>query len=303
MEYKGPLEYLFPYLPSLPRTLASALKGRDEEFFIRTGVEEEIRRIKKGTPKSDGTPLSFLSLILIISASKTLSPRVEQAISYLDSKRTREFFLPYKWELAKALGLDMREEDGLYAIHVSDYLRFAPAEKDYRLVYTDLREGYVYLDERKLKRFFESAHALKIMEMPQVVEADDWVKEALRKAFPVKKVRVRVSIDKHPPCMEKILSELKEGKHISHYGRWTLAIYLKEIGVEREKIIELFSNLPDFKERITRYHVNYVFEKGYSMPSCKKIQGYGLCVANCGVKNPMELLRRGKDGRRDKEKS
>jgi DNA primase large subunit len=75
--------------------------------------------------------------------------------------------------------------------------------------------------------------------------------------------------------------------NLGHQARWSLAVYLINKGVQYEKILEVFSNFPDYDERIAGYQIRHAINRGYSMPACSMMLSYGLCVANCKVKSPM----------------
>jgi len=190
------------------------------------------------------------------------------------------------WVLSKALGLRVGREGERYRMHVVDFLKAKPPEKAYHLIYNPPRKGWVELDERRFRRVVEGAFVKAMLAKPPFP-----VERAKLLPLLPKVKRVSVKVNKHPPCIEKILAELKAGVNLSHYARWLLAVYLYNIGLSKEEIVELYRSLPDFKEKVTRYHVEYIFKKGYSVPSCDKIKGYGLCVKNCGVSHPLELVK------------
>jgi len=100
-----------------------------------------------------------------------------------------------------------------------------------------------------------------------------------------------------PPCIERLIEELRRGENLSHFARFTLATFLIHAGWTVDQIVDLFRNAPDFDEKVTRYQVEHLAGKRgggkkYDPPSCARIQQEGLCVADCGVRHPLELLRR-----------
>ena len=97
----------------------------------------------------------------------------------------------------------------------------------------------------------------------------------------------------NPPCMTAILEALKRGENLPHTARFAIATYLLKRGWDVEQIVELFRNAPDFNEKITRYQVQHIAgraggRKEYNVPSCKTMKEWGLCVANCGIKSPLQ---------------
>jgi len=81
----------------------------------------------------------------------------------------------------------------------------------------------------------------------------------------------------HPyPCLEYFIRV----PNPLNYCRVAFAIYRLKREVELEDIyneLESF-NWVDWKERKTRYHLNKISQKGYSMPSCNKLRQFGLCL-------------------------
>jgi len=84
--------------------------------------------------------------------------------------------------------------------------------------------------------------------------------------------------DLAPPCIRRILAELKQTGSLGHWARFTLATYLKWVGYDKEKIIDLFRRYAtDFNERITRYQLDHIFgeaggRKDYLCPSCRSLK-------------------------------
>lgn len=249
-------------------------------------VEEAIGYIKRALRGELEEKAEVIALAQQIANSlPALGRRLAIALSKTITEEEAE-------SLAKALGLRFLKDEEGYRLHVVDYLKAKPPEKAYKLFYNPPERGWVLLERKRFRRVVEGAFFKALIGKKPI----DAGREQLLPLLP-KERKVTVKVKEHPPCIEKILAELKAGINLSHYARWVLAVYLYNIGMDKEEIIELYKSLPDFKEKVTRYHVEYIFKKGYSMPSCEKIKGYGLCVKDCGVKNPMELVR-GHGGKR-----
>ncbi|MEM4785156.1 MAG: hypothetical protein QXN88_05965 [Sulfolobales archaeon] len=94
------------------------------------------------------------------------------------------------------------------------------------------------------------------------------------------------------PCMKKLLEDCRNGINLSHNARVALTAYLLNIGFSVDEVVEVFRTQPDFNERVTRYQVNYIASyDGEGKPllpySCAKMKEMGLCVRDCGTKNPL----------------
>ncbi len=95
-----------------------------------------------------------------------------------------------------------------------------------------------------------------------------------------------------PPCILKIKELAEKGEHLTHHQRFALATFLLNIGMDIEDVLNIFRNLPDFNERIAKYQVEHLAgvrggRKKYLVYSCDKMRTLGLCVSECGVKNPL----------------
>ncbi|RLG84835.1 MAG: hypothetical protein DRO39_07065 [Thermoprotei archaeon] len=81
-----------------------------------------------------------------------------------------------------------------------------------------------------------------------------------------------------PPCIRRIVAELKETGSLGHWSRFVLVAFLKWVGYDKEKIIDLFRRFAsDFREDITRYQVEHIFgerggRKDYLCPSCSELR-------------------------------
>ncbi len=93
------------------------------------------------------------------------------------------------------------------------------------------------------------------------------------------------------PCMERVIEELHSGAKVPHLKRWALAVFLVKRGWDNDKIVEAFSHAPNYDERIVRYQLDHVRAKGYLMPSCRNLITQGICVAECGTKNPLQFTK------------
>lgn len=103
----------------------------------------------------------------------------------------------------------------------------------------------------------------------------------------IPKVNINIS-NKYAPCIENILNRINMGENIGHYDRLVLGIYMINKGVEVEKVIDFYRSLPNFNEKRTRYHLEYIKEKGYKMYSCSRLKQLKLCVAECNISNPLK---------------
>jgi DNA primase large subunit len=57
--------------------------------------------------------------------------------------------------------------------------------------------------------------------------------------------------------------------------------------MSEEDINGMFSMLPDYSEKVTKYQVGHIKKKGYNVPSCATVMTYGLCCAVCRIGSPL----------------
>ncbi len=279
------------------RRIKEALKEGRIKLREEEGIEKEIETagffVEMGLLKRINN--SYVKSRVVIAEAKSF---YEQRIV---NKSIRELM-----EFAEKVGLKVKKEGNIF-MRVEDYLENSPESVDYSLYYKEVDRGWVRISEHELKRIMQERIKNIIERIEVELKESESIKKAeeeIRKEIPkfsrtIKSVDLSKAV--HPPCMERVLKRLKNHENLGHYERWTLAIYLIKIGVGIEEINELYKNLPDYKEKITLYQLRHIKEKNYSMASCEKMRGYGLCVAECGVLNPLEVFYGRKGKKMDKK--
>ncbi|MEM3849402.1 MAG: hypothetical protein QXS42_06540, partial [Zestosphaera sp.] len=106
-----------------------------------------------------------------------------------------------------------------------------------------------------------------------------------------KSVKGKVVKEVLAPCMKKLLEDCRRGVNLPHNARVALAAYMLNVGYSVDEVVEVFKTQPDFKEKTTRYQANYIASYDNGKPllpySCAKMKEMGLCVRDCGTKNPL----------------
>ncbi len=218
----------------------------------------------------------------------------------------------FGWDIRKAPRQSIGGRFYDYELNVVNYLEYAPyfQDKYWKLVNRVLHKGYVYLRKNDVARLISEAVKWRLMEKkgkPPVLppEIKEMVNIIESKLVAQKKDRGidggfgEVSRDSFPPCISKILSDAIAGKSMSHHARFTLTSFLINIGVSVDELVEIFSNVADFDEELTRYQVEHIagIRGGgtkYTPPTCSTLKTYGLCEKNelCqGVKHPLNYYR------------
>ncbi|MFX1377556.1 MAG: hypothetical protein ACFFA4_00540 [Promethearchaeota archaeon] len=194
-----------------------------------------------------------------------------------------------------------------FKIFFIDYLKLASNLKDeYRkLVNNALQGGYVYIKSESLNRLLQEYVRAKILAQNNIDSNNiDVFKEKLFEIqdfkelfntivaiWELKKDEFEYSVDItfkegqdmseiFPPCIKEIISKAQEGQNLIHTERLFILWVLNALKYPEDKIIDVFSTLPDFDREKTTYQVKYAIKKGYTPYSCKSLKSYTLCMAN-----------------------
>jgi len=194
-----------------------------------------------------------------------------------------------------------------YKIYFIDYLKLASNLKDeYRkLVNNALLQGYVYIKLESLNRLLQEFVRKKLLNQTntdsnnltifkeKLFEIKEFKElyDTISLIWESKKEELEYSIDITfkegkdysgvlPPCIKEILSKAQEGQNLTHTERLFILWFLNALKYPEDKIINVFSTLPDFDREKTAYQVKYAMKKGYTPYSCKSLKSYTLCMAN-----------------------
>ena len=190
-----------------------------------------------------------------------------------------------------------------FSVDVKDYVKCARrllTDVTWKLVNRPLKDGKVWLKEREAKRLVAEAaywFVKRLAEEARELGLHKSVKELVPDAaellecgeaeegkLPVPAV-VPGKGGKLPPCIQAIAERAEKGENLSHAERLVLLFFALNVGMSDEEIVALYSKLPDFDEKKTRYFVQHARRRGYRSYSCEKIRSMGLCpVKECPVK-------------------
>lgn len=211
------------------------------------------------------------------------------------------------------------------AINILDFIENIPESRGpWKLFHRVVDHGWVFvnkfeaarLGEEALKKYVEKRVEdlqLEGMKLPDEVFK---LVETLSREWGVKLREIRDSWtpsdatgreSAYPPCIAAALENLRAGKNLPHSARFALASFLLNIGLSVEDVLETFRLAPDFNERIARYQVEHIAGmrgsgKRYTTYKCDNMRTLGLCVADCGVRHPLQyywLTLRRKRGERE----
>ena len=194
-----------------------------------------------------------------------------------------------------------------FKIYFIDYLKLSSRLRDdYRkLVNNAIFNGYVYIKPMQLNRLIQEYVRNKILDQNKGDSKNlNNFKERLFENQKIKDLYDEISADWEkkkesfeysieigfkegkdlseifPPCVKEILSKAQEGQNLIHTERLYILWFLNALNYPEEKIINVFSTLPDFDKEKTRYQVRYAMKKGYKPYSCQSLKSMNLCMAN-----------------------
>jgi len=192
-----------------------------------------------------------------------------------------------------------------FTIPFTNYLNLAASLRDdyRRLINNSLNDGYVYIQKKDLIRLLQEHVRKKLI--PRL-HSDKSALEKLREDLLVnsefKKIYDKILEDWEqmkgdyepvefqwgedielteisPPCLKHVLQKASESQNLIHNERLFLVFLLHALKVPIEKIVKIFSTLPDFDRDKTLYQVNFALNKKYSPHKCATLKSLNLCMA------------------------
>ena len=212
-------------------------------------------------------------------------------------KHLRYEKIDFLLDVSKEFDLNIKffEDSNKLNIYFVNYLKFAPTRyKEWKMVNKTMNKGYITINRKDLARLIQEALRERINnELDQRKcnsEVFDIFKEdILRIQNKVRSHRKKIEampigkldINKLPPCIKQIISDIQSGENVPHMGRFTLVSFLKSIRLSTNDILKIFSRAPDYQEERTRYQVEHIAgdisSTKYKPPGCDKMRTYGLC--------------------------
>jgi DNA primase large subunit len=196
--------------------------------------------------------------------------------------------------VAAEFGIAAKSEEGKLQMPVYTFLKFSPRSVDYKISNRKLTNGCIEIKNSEKIRLIEEAVRKHVEKIPLLKDASPIIKDAaekltleLPKIEPQRLGVTKVQPNDYPPCIERMILSMKRHENLSHTQRWCLAVYLLSIGMTLEDMVSLYSNLPDFNEKITTYQIEHAKKKGYTMPSCATLQSYGISCCDSKLGNPL----------------
>lgn len=310
----GFLESRYPFLQNA-QVVASENGARIEDLISgETFAEARSRGVQRVTSALERSEVEYATL-------RTDVDRIEEIMSYPyarilvscvnDKFLTKRYALaeavymnkllgqePYAvvHQIASELGVRTKVVDEKLLMHFSDYLKYSARIKsiEWKLVNTELRNGYVVLTNDKFTRVLQNALQDRIeSELPLNVPED--IERTVRPHITFLENQLAASKSRYntaftgelkpeilPPCIRTLLSMAQNGINLPHSGRFALVSFLHKIGLSLEQILALFAQSPDFDESKSIYQIKHITgdlngTEGYTPPECGTMKTMGIC--------------------------
>ena len=205
-----------------------------------------------------------------------------------------------------------------YAMKLVEYIKVAKrllGDPAWKPINMPVLRGYIYLRREQVLRIMKESLAIyienKIRSMRSTNDFDrieatvkplaEKVRQLLASARRPRVTREGRTIiprgviieEAFPPCISDLVEKARRGENLSHHERFALATFMLNIGADIDSVVDLFRNMPDFNEKITRYQVEHLAGlrgsgKKYLVYSCEKMRTLGICKADCKTRNPVQ---------------
>jgi len=276
-------EYKYPFIKSpeaeLRRTYGSSIRLSDILASDSELLDQVKRRIKETVEHKKAKPylnvrnpvLMFYTTLLALAAikddeitSKYINSEVEM-FSRLMEKENEDDLI----ELSNILGFNVKRCEKVSYLNdkatvslelCCDFVTYIRASKgtEAKLSKQILVNGYVYFNKHSLSVVLKKILRIKLQETLRPLKVS--IPKTLEDLVKGRTTSI-------PPCIKR-LTEKKEKESLTEEESQVLNAYLIDVGEKTDG------------SKVIVY-------------SCKKMEEKGMCVANCRVKNPLQLVFRG----------
>jgi DNA primase large subunit len=312
----------FPFLEKAKTIVRNS--GLNLESIPEEVLNRAVLMVKAGAQGKDYNPeisssaelmkneiLAFPVAKIIIS--KMNSSTALDAFSEMFSKNTFNFLSKEKDEkklidfalMLKLKFEPLREKEVFALMKVTDYLKHDFNLSQMKLVNKKVSSGKVLLSKNDFLRIVsQKVFSLLRKSLPVSIESvpkkillkAKEINSDLEKIYSKQSIPVNFGVIKpefFSPCMKELYSKLLNGENVPHLGRFAIASFLVQLGMQEKQLIDLFRKTPNFNEKTTSYQIKRLIQKkdDFSSPSCAKIREYGLCNSNCYEKHPIQFYK------------
>jgi DNA primase large subunit len=244
--------------------------------------------------------LSYISARMIISCIRDpyLIRRYALAEAVRANNLLQEEDTGFIMMVLQDIGIEVEQVedgDGTFRMDFLEFLKNTSQmrAKEWKIVNQPVDSGFVILDRRHLCRVVQEV-LRKRFESELPLPVSDSIKQTFKDAATEikavvderkKKFEPRdfgvVAAEDFPPCITKIMADIRNGENVPHAGRFALVAFLNTIGMSEEEILRIFAIQPDFNEDKTRYQIEHITGKisgtTYTPPECTTMKSNGIC--------------------------
>jgi DNA primase large subunit len=197
----------------------------------------------------------------------------------------------------RILEIDMTyERDGSYFIvEVFNFTRYCSkiSGPEYRLPFQTFSKGNVLLQNNAVLKLLRETLVSKIRTTTSSIDSEnakyilrdykDSIERIRETAIENSKTVDLGEVDSScfPPCIIHYINDVKNGVNLPHLARFTMVSFLNKVGMDENKIMEIFSTVPDFSKKVTEYQVKHIIGEisgiNYTPPKCVTLRSNHLC--------------------------
>ena len=237
-------------------------------------------------------PVVLRAINVRVFANRVLMSMRDDFESYANGIEMEEVM-----ELAKKLdiSLNIERDKELFRIELFDFTKYCSriSGAEYRLALQMIDKGDIltrksYVCKMLRENFYQSLQ-FRMNEIPLDLAAkamgsySNMIEEISKKSAELSKDLELGNVDSScfPPCIKHYVNDIKGSVNLSHLARFALVSFLSNIGMEEEKVMEIFSNVPDFSKKVTEYQVKHIMGEisgtKYSPPKCATLRSNHIC--------------------------
>lgn len=313
-DYIKPLDLKIQDLTETLEVLQHAEERVVASFIERPETSYNLKKL-------DAEISSFPVAIMMVAAinDKYLKKRyalqeAKRIYSYLQEEKTEkilEIALFFLWDIHFT-----PDRPYSFSLHFINYLRNTASlqeQPQWSLINRELNDGRIPIThheaarllQEEIRKYVEAKLDTKVSQLPPQIQS---TVERLKDTFTAQRTTLKefeypqiIDHEAFPPCIKTLYSSLTNGHHLSHTGRFTLTTFLVNTGMSTEAVLDLYRNLSDFNERLTRYQIEHIAgQRGsrtqYKPPRCQTLRTHGICNTpdkDCTKgRNPLACYRR-----------
>ena len=267
--------------------MAGTVVHKNENPMPRSNVESEAKLFMSaamifGKIKKPKLVTLFVHNYMKIYANEAHAKKTDLLIKFANDR--------YGLGIRLSMDRDRISNNGNHTISLQGYLCSAPYDNDtWDLENQQLSKGIITIPLIKINRIVSNIIGDELIKKFQKTTYDGHINPETLELVS-ESIKYRYISKEIPPCMVYCQQTMNDGEHLSYFGRFTLAAYHGMRGMPMDDIVNMFKNVPDFKENVTRTQIGNLMEKKLMPYSCEKMEQYGLCKRHdrCGkIKNPL----------------